>query len=294
MRNSRTLELLDSEQSRSIIVVDAGAKGGAHKRWRDCSFPIKFIGFEPDDEECKKLTNDRETYLPYALWSSAGERTLYRVRSPFGSSFFEPNYPFVKRFVQAVHYEPRPSIEIPSHRLDDVLAEIGVFDIDMLKIDTEGAELEILNGAGALLFKAVAVEVEVWFDQVSSGAPLFADVDIYLRKNGFHLFDIARANYFRRGQIGGPKGQLVAGNALYFRWADGLSAEKAAKLAVLAAIYGHCDLAAEVSSSLGDQTVSDFVARRSRRFPRFRGKQRLAMFLRRMADSLSETISEEL
>src|SRR5476649_613170 len=97
-----------------LIIVDVGAKGGAHSRWRECAFPIKFIGFEPDEEECKKLTNDREIYLPYALWSSAGERTLYRVRSPFGSSFFEPNYPFVNRFIQAVHYEPRSPIKIQS------------------------------------------------------------------------------------------------------------------------------------------------------------------------------------
>lgn len=277
-----------------LIIVDVGAKGGAHWRWRNCAFPIKFIGFEPDVQECKRLTNDREIYLPYALWSSTGERTLYRIHSPFGSSFFEPNYPFICRFIESVHYEPRPPIKIQSHRLDDALATIAVADIDMLKVDTEGADLEILKGAGTLLSKIVAVEVEVWFDQVSKGAPFFADIDNYLRANGFHLFDLAKANYFRRSLVGGPKGQLVAGNALYFKFSEGLSTEKLAKLAVLAAAYDHCDFATDISSQLGNQTVSEFVARRSRRFPKFRGKQRLSNLFRHLADTLNENISEEL
>ena len=84
----------------------------------------------------------------------------------------------------------------------------------------------------------------------------------------------------------GAERTTVAGNAV-FQVFWGLSTEKAAKLAVLAAAY-HCDFANEISSQLGDQAVSKFVSRRSRRLPKFRGKQRLSILLRQLADTLSE------
>ena len=290
--------MADKTDRSPLIIVDIGARDGLHKRWRDLEWPIDFIGFEPDEEECKRLNREhhigRQKYLPYALWSSAGERTLYRTRSPFGSSLFEPNYNFIRSFNEQMHhYEPRGKMTISCHRLDDILSDEGVHDIDFIKVDTEGAELEILKGAGAYLSKAVAVEVEVWFDHVSEGAPLFGDVDRYLRDNDFHLFDIAKTNYFRRNDVS-PKGQLVAGDALYLKFANGLSSEKAGKLALISAVYGHGDLATEICQSLDDAKIVDFVKSRTKRIGAFRGKNRLAKIFRRMSDALVERESEEL
>jgi hypothetical protein len=42
------------------------------------------------------------------------------------------------------------------------------------------------------------------------------------------LFDLAKSNYFKRkvgAKLGGPKGQLVAGDAIYFRDIPTLSPE---------------------------------------------------------------------
>jgi hypothetical protein len=48
--------------------------------------------------------------------------------------------------------------------------------------------------------------------------PLFADIDLYLRKFGFHLFDIHKEQWIRQNQIFGlrSKPQLMWGNAIYF------------------------------------------------------------------------------
>ena len=66
----------------------------------------------------------------------------------------------------------------------------GSVDIDFIKLDTEGSELEILEGALATLEKILAVEIEVAFTAFNVGRPLFADVDLFMRKNGFSLYDL--------------------------------------------------------------------------------------------------------
>ena len=70
----------------------------------------------------------------------------------------------------------------------------------------------------------LGLSVEVWFQPTHHGRPLFADVDAYLRRNGFALFDLRELNRWRRKTDGGPdwttwvgSGQLTFANALYFR-----------------------------------------------------------------------------
>src|SRR5262249_34589828 len=109
---------------------------------------------------------------------------------------------------------------IPADRLDTLLPAKGVADTDFIKIDTQGAELAILEGASDTLDTRVfGVEVEVEFAPLYVGQPLFSDVDALLRSRGFQLFDL-RHSYWKRtsgARYGGPKGQLVFGDALYFK-----------------------------------------------------------------------------
>ena len=69
-------------------------------------------------------------------------------------------------------------------RIDDI-AEID--DIDFIKIDVQGAELPVLQNARRALSGAVVVQVEVEFVELYQGQPLFADVDLFLRAQGFQF-----------------------------------------------------------------------------------------------------------
>ena len=50
-------------------------------------------------------------------------------------------------------------------------------DLRFLKLDTQGSELAILEGAGRLLDDCLGIEVEVEFAPLYIGQPLFTDVD---------------------------------------------------------------------------------------------------------------------
>ena len=68
----------------------------------------------------------------------------------------------------------------------------------MLKLDVEGAELDVLRGGEGVLAEALVLEVEVELNPLFAGQPLFADVDAHLRERGWALQGLRRTSW-RRG-----------------------------------------------------------------------------------------------
>jgi hypothetical protein len=66
----------------------------------------------------------------------------------------------------------------------------------LLKLDTQGSELEVLRGAEhTVLPGAVAVLVETSLFQFFNGGPLIADVIEYMSSHGFVIYDVVDLQY---------------------------------------------------------------------------------------------------
>ncbi len=247
-----------------LTLIDIGARAGVHPRWLKLihHFPIQITGFEPDEQECAALNAKADAfvkYLPFAVGEKVEPRTFHLLVAEGSSSLFRPNYTFISRFASERNYAIKREIPIQTNTLDAVLKEAHIDDVDYLKIDTEGFERDILHGATETLNHVFAIEVEVWFNPVFTNAPFFRDIDALLAEKGFVLFDLAKSNYFKRkvgATLGGPKGQLVAGDAIYFRDIPALSPEsrfydtaKLVRAIVLAMQYCYFDFALEIAQS---------------------------------------------
>ena len=280
-----------------LVIVDVGARGGMHQRWR--GLPVRFVGFEPDPAECERLNKPpEEIYLPYALWSEQTKKTLYLVDSPHGASTFEHNYEFIDHFVQRRFYEPRGTLSFEAVPLDFALSTLGDLQTDVLKIDTEGAESEILKGATRTLQQALAIELEVWFNPVMKGAPFFADIDPVLRAAGFQLFDLARSNFFQRAARW-PKGQLVAADALYFKVGTPLEHDRLDRYLSIVIAYGYYDYALAIVDEATSLSQDEKQARKVKieqagKKIRFRGQNKLAKYFGGLARRLATTEKEHL
>jgi FkbM family methyltransferase len=149
------------------------------------------VGFEPNLEALAKLNAQKgpgETYLPYAI-GDGGIHTLRHCRLPGMTSLLEPNREVLALFASFLEWgEVVRRDEIQTVRLDDVPETDG---LDLLKIDIQGAELMVFQNAVERLKSAVVIHTEVEFLPMYNGQPLFAEVDAFLRTQGFMLHKFA-------------------------------------------------------------------------------------------------------
>lgn len=93
--------------------------------------------------------------------------------------------PLLRRFIQLEEVTTVVGrSEVHTHRLDDLSQELGD-RVDFLKLDVQGFELSVLKGAQELLKKVLVLHTEVEFVEMYEKQPLFAEVDQFLRQQGF-------------------------------------------------------------------------------------------------------------
>jgi FkbM family methyltransferase len=213
----------------------------------------RVIGFEPAPGECEKLNarGDRnQKYLPYFVGDGT-KRKFYLTNQPMTSSLYEPNTRLLSRFQHLEELTRTVEVsDVQTRRLDDITE---VASVDFLKIDVQGAELDVIKGADKALKTAVVVQTEVEFAQMYKGQPLFADVDAAMRARGFALHTIAslmgRAYkpFMAPNEPARPLRQHLWGDAVYVKDYDNLAAlsgEQLLKMAViLHEMYHSWDLA---------------------------------------------------
>lgn len=80
---------------------------------------------------------------------------------------------------------------VPMRTLDSLVADMNCHDADGLKLDVQGAELEVLKGAAETLRRCRVVQVEVSFRKIYENAPLAHDIIAFFADQGFRIFDIS-------------------------------------------------------------------------------------------------------
>ncbi len=241
----------------TIHVVDVGAMwlGAEHLAYKALfkAGIAKVVGFEPVQVECEKLNAlqlQNHSFLPYFV-GDGSERTFHLTNYSMTSSLYPPNEKVLKLFNQLREFTTTIKTEqVQTRRLDDIPDIIGA---DFIKCDVQGADLDVLKGAEGHLAKALVVQVEVEFLPLYEGQPLFADVDTYLRSQGFVLHTLedlmgrAMKPLIVNGGLDKPVHQLLWADAIYikdFGRFEKLGPADLLKLAViLHEVYGSFDIA---------------------------------------------------
>lgn len=77
-----------------------------------------------------------------------------------------------------------------TNTLDDLAIAKNFLDVDLVKLDTQGYELEILKGADKVMNNVQAVLMEISLLDLHKNVPVLADVIVFMKERNFVAFDI--------------------------------------------------------------------------------------------------------
>ena len=168
-------------------VLDVGANEGQFAAMIREVYPEAAIyAFEPlpecQDALRRRLANAPGSRIfPTALGAAPGTRPFYRTTFSPCSSFLRP----ANRLRAEVERLDESVIEAPVARLDDVLADAPPPAPLLLKLDVQGFETQVLEGAPRTLANVALLVLEVAFVPLYERQPLFDEVYLWLRERGF-------------------------------------------------------------------------------------------------------------
>jgi len=206
--------LAKSQGWRLDQVLDVGAHYGewAETALREFSC-AQVCSFEPFPESFDQLKqklggSSRSRQVNLAASDSTGERQFHLYENSCLNSLTDKSSWTVK-----ANWNSMASILVRSVRLDEWCESEKVAQVDVLKVDTEGFDLQVLQGATGLFQRRGVRFVFVEFNDlqpreaVTGGALL--PIDTLLRSFGFRFINTYVDNVGVQGQL------LVTSNALF-------------------------------------------------------------------------------
>jgi FkbM family methyltransferase len=251
--------------------IDIGARGGIHDMVLPLAAATAVLGFEPDPVECENLKQKLTAESPWALWKlesvALAEREkdaiLHCMLKPTNNSLLPCNVDFVERY-QIETLKSRGTQPLKTYTLDQVVFDEKHKDTlwgEMIKLDVQGTEYEILQGAKkTLLERTMVVLTEVEFFPVYHGQKLFSDIEVFLRGYGFSFYGFTTMHYRSCKKIDKREGigreRLHWADAVFFKdplrgglESKILSQRSHAVLFVGALLLGYLDFALEIALS---------------------------------------------
>lgn len=252
----------------TLNVIEVGARGGPSTEFNKFPEIINYYGFEPEKEELEKLKHrekrtkfNNETYLPYFIGENDKDCSFNVYSSKGCSSLLEADLEKARKFSRDHYYELIEKIKVITTSLDYLYNNSKLPKItDILKIDTQGSELDIFTNAERVLKNVKAIRVEVSFVPIYKNQPLFCDVNNFLSKRDFsfqgftemhkwnHL--ISKKKHIKKSLKCIPKTQssLIHADALFFNFNEKTCNEKNKKKDIMKNIlicilYGFYDKA---------------------------------------------------
>jgi len=171
------------------------------------------ISFEPDKEAYDLILKEAEVnhnIYPYALLDENKKLSINLTKKRSCSSSYKPNKKFLNKFPEIDRYEIEDTILTEAVSLDYLYNNKKISNIDFIKIDVQGASLDVLKGGNNCLYENIlGIEVEVEFQPIYEKQSLFSDVDSYIRDNlGLQIQDLSK-HYWKYPEginVGSTKG----------------------------------------------------------------------------------------
>jgi FkbM family methyltransferase len=173
-------------------VLDVGAAFGSWTRMCLNFFPCAcYVVFEPLSQYDKELTALQNEYqnvrrVKAAVSAYPGQATFFFHEDWVGSSLYQET--------EGNMVDGQP-IQVDTTTIDVLVKQRQLSGPFLLKIDVQGAELQVLDGASTVLHQTEYILLETSLFQFFKNGPLVHDIILYLQQRDFVLYDILNPQY---------------------------------------------------------------------------------------------------
>ncbi|MDB5808582.1 MAG: hypothetical protein JWN94_704 [Betaproteobacteria bacterium] len=207
---------------------------------------------EIDTALCEKLNAQaaaRVRYYPAAIGRTEERRAVYETADPMCTSLYRPDERYADLYHGLDMMRLQNVSEVATVSLDTFIAQNALGNLDFLKIDIQGAELDAFEGGSKAMSGLLLLVTEVEFVPLYEKQPLFGDVAACLRGAGmmFHKFLGIAGRVMKPLTVQGSahfRAQFMWSDAVFMRdlfELEKLSSNQLLKLAVLLDIYDSRD-----------------------------------------------------
>jgi FkbM family methyltransferase len=176
-------------------IYDIGAYRGGWTRLASEVFPeATFVLFEANADNAAHLSGRR--HFTVALSAQDGEKPLFLPREgdATGTSLYRET---------SAHYDPANLVvrTVATARLDTLVAAERLPPADLIKIDVQGAELDVIAGAKVALSRCEALIAELSLAGYNKDAPLIGETLPAITQLGFRCVDICELHRADAGNV---------------------------------------------------------------------------------------------
>jgi len=193
---------------KQITIFDVGAcTGDVAIQYNDLFKNSTIYCFEPyasSYETLKKMTGGHKNIKCYnvALSNLTGKVDFHVNQYYPTNSILATHIDSSKNWNDVV-FVTKDLIKIDSLTLDDFVAKNHIDEIDILKMDTQGTEYQILEGASKCLEqkKICLIYLEIILMPTYVNQKNFDEILLLLRRKGFSLFNLYNLSYTNSGEL---------------------------------------------------------------------------------------------
>ena len=197
-----------------LCLFDIGGAGGLQRRWKLFEKKMRVIFVEPDERSYFELKNSGLEVIDKALWSETTQKDFYLTKKLETSSMYVPNRPYLDLFPDSSRYDIVKTFKVEVTELDNLVNMNN--QPHFMKLDIQGAELEVLKGSTNVLKNVLGLEVEVNFKEIYKEMPLIGDLEKFLKTQDFILNDFVTLFRWERSWHRGF-GEIIHADALFLR-----------------------------------------------------------------------------
>lgn len=190
---------------RPPVLVDVGASGEVHGKFKPIAKYSICIAFDADDREMHQVvskdSNDyQKLYVVNSVLSEKDDEQIpfYLTKYPYCSSTLEPDSENLKHWDRADIFEINNNSTIKATNLTKVMNELEIKSFDWFKTDSQGTDLRLFKSIGeTLIQKIIVAEFEPGLINSYIGEDKMHSVHSYMDKFNFWISDI-KVRGFRR------------------------------------------------------------------------------------------------